>query len=196
MTTPTNIRSHSDEETRPPVNPDCRELFTGFFKLGISAFGGAMPLAHRILIEERAWLTHDEFVDQLGLCQFLPGSNVANLAVALGGRFCGWRGALSALAGLVITPTVIVVALSTLYARYQNDPLAHRLFNGLACAAAGLLIQMAYKLLRPIIRRPRKIALAAACCVAIASLRLPLVMTLAIMVPISIAVSGRDGSGQ
>src|SRR3954447_18511126 len=78
-------------ETRP--NPTVAELFTGFFLVGVCGFGGVLPWARRMIVEQRQWLTPAEFTEMLGLCQFLPGGNIMNVAVALGGRFRGVAGA-------------------------------------------------------------------------------------------------------
>ncbi|GAA5241235.1 hypothetical protein BMMON2_40570 [Burkholderia mallei] len=77
------------------------DLFAGFLGLGLISFGGALPFARRALVEERRWLSADEFTDLLGLCQFLPGGNVINLSVAVGMRFRGVPGAIAGLLGLV-----------------------------------------------------------------------------------------------
>ncbi|MGF6740598.1 hypothetical protein OKW47_004409 [Paraburkholderia atlantica] len=52
--------------------PTLREIIGGFLGLGLISFGGALPLARRALVEQRRWLTSDELIDLLGLCQFLP----------------------------------------------------------------------------------------------------------------------------
>ena len=59
-------------------------LFTGFLKIGLLGFGGVMPWARRVLVEERQWLTEREFAEMIGMCQILPGPNVVNLVVGLG----------------------------------------------------------------------------------------------------------------
>jgi chromate transporter len=59
--------------------PTTGALFRGFLALGLMGFGGVLPLARRMLVEERRWLSGAEFADLLGLCQFLPGGNVINL---------------------------------------------------------------------------------------------------------------------
>src|SRR5574343_423853 len=64
--------------------PDLRARFLGFAAVGLSGFGGVLPFARRMLVEQRRWMTGEEFNAQLGLCQFLPGPNVINLAVAVG----------------------------------------------------------------------------------------------------------------
>ena len=117
--------------------PTVRQIFGGFLGLGLISFGGALPLARRALVEQRRWLSADEFTDLLGLCQFLPGGNVINLSVAMGMRFRGVPGALAGLLGLIAGPSLVVIGLGVLYEHTQNDPHVRHLFAGLAAAAAG-----------------------------------------------------------
>ncbi|GJE61731.1 chromate transporter [Methylobacterium trifolii] len=166
--------------------PTTAELFTGFLVLGLTGFGGVLPMARRMIVERRGWLTGPEFTDLLGLCQFLPGGNIINLSVALGLRFRGAAGALAALVGLIAAPTVIVIGLGVLYDRFHDDPYIRHLFAGLAAAASGLLIAMAAKIAWPLRRRPVGIVVAALFFAAIAVLRLPLLPTLVVLAPLSV----------
>ncbi|MGV2897250.1 chromate transporter [Achromobacter sp. AGC78] len=176
---------------RPP--PTCGQLFTGFLMLGLTAFGGALPLARRMVVEKHGWLSGAEFTDLLGLCQFLPGGNIINLSVALGMKFRGPRGAFAALMGLILAPSAIVILLGMVYDRFQHDPHIQHLFAGLA-AAAGLLISMAVKIGVPVIKRRDWLAgvVATLCFVAIAVLRIPLLPTMAVLTPLSILLVWRQ----
>ncbi|HDV8352823.1 TPA: chromate transporter [Burkholderia vietnamiensis] len=168
------------------------ELFTGFLSLGLMSFGGALPFARRTIVDERKWLSADEFTDLLGLCQFLPGGNVINLSVAVGMRFRGVAGAFAGILGLIAGPTLVVVALGVLYAKTQADPHVQHLFGGLAAAAAGLLVAMAVKVARPLRQAPRTAAgIAALAFVAIAVLRVPLLPTMLVLTPVSIWLASR-----
>jgi chromate transporter len=169
--------------------PSVADLFKGFLGLGLTSFGGALPLARRTVVERHRWLSGAEFTDLLGLCQFLPGGNVINLAVAIGMRFRGWRGALAGLLGLIAGPSLVVIALGVLYEHTQNDPHVQHLFAGLAAAAAGLLIAMAAKILLPLRRNPIAAGIAALGFVAIAVLRFPLLPTMLVLTPLSIALA-------
>ncbi|MGU3539169.1 chromate transporter [Methylobacterium sp. A54F] len=171
--------------------PSTAQLFGGFLVLGLTGFGGVLPLARRMLVEDRRWLTEAEFTDLLGLCQFLPGGNIINLSVATGLRFRGPLGALAALTGLIAAPTAIVLALGVVYDRLHDDPRIRHLFAGLAAAAAGLLVAMALKVARPLRRDRSGLVLAALCCAAVAWLRLPLVPVLLVLAPLSIAAAAR-----
>ncbi len=179
----------------PPAGPPRRvglaELFTGFLGLGLMSFGGALPFARRVLVEERRWLSGDEFTDLLGLCQFLPGGNVINLSVAVGMRFRGVPGALAGLLGLIAGPTLVVVALGVLYAKTQHDPRVQHLFGGLSAAAAGLLAAMAVKVAKPLRHARAAAGIAAAAFVAIALLRVPLLPTMLVLTPLGIWLAAR-----
>lgn len=170
------------------------DLFAGFLGLGLISFGGALPFARRALVEERRWLSADEFTDLLGLCQFLPGGNVINLSVAVGMRFRGVPGAIAGLLGLVAGPTLVVIALGVLYAKTQQNPAVHHLFGGLA-AAAGLLIAMAVKVAKPLRHMRAGACVAVLAFVAIAVLRVPLLPTMLVVTPVSIWLASRAPRG-
>jgi chromate transporter len=166
--------------------PSLGALFRGFLSLGLMGFGGVLPLARHVIVEQRRWLSAAEFTDLLGLCQFLPGGNIINLSVAVGLRFRGIPGAVSALCGLLAAPSAIVVMLGVVYDRFADDPVLRHAFAGLAAAAAGLLIGLAYRLFRPLWRQPVPAGLALLCFVAIAILRVPLLPAMAVLAPASI----------
>lgn len=177
----------SAEECHPGVS----ELFRGFLGLGLMGFGSVLPMARHMMIEQRRWLSEAEFTDLLGLCQFLPGGNIINMAVAVGLKFQGWRGALAALFGLIAAPTVIVICLGVIYDRFHDNPLVEHMFLGIAAAASGLLISLAWKILRPLRTKPWGLAIAVPCFVAIAVFRLPMLLVMLVLAPISILVSWR-----
>src|SRR6266498_1637860 len=96
------------------------ELFFGFLKVGLSGFGGVLPFARRMIVEERRWLTEAEFLDVLSLSQFLPGPNIVNVSVIVGRRFQGVAGSFAATGGLMLMPLVIVLAIATIYAQFAQ----------------------------------------------------------------------------
>jgi len=134
------------EATESQSRPDLRALFLGFSSVGLSGFGGVLPFARRMLVEERQWMSAEEFNAQLGLCQFLPGPNVVNLAVVVGKRYCGLPGAIAAPVGLLAGPFAIVLLLALLYDHYGSLPLAQSMLRGIAAVGCGLLFAMAWRM--------------------------------------------------
>jgi chromate transporter len=140
------------EEAAPP-NPTELDLFIGFLWASVRGFGGVFVMGRRMLVEERRWLTADEFVEILAVCQFLPGANIVNVSVAVGQRFRGWKGSLAALAGLLIAPACFSVVLAALFLHYANVPQVQHAMGAVAAAAAGLVIGTAVKMAEPVIRK-------------------------------------------
>jgi len=132
--------SDSVTESIAGSTPTPAELFRGFSRVGLSGFGGVLPWARRLLVDTERWLTAEEFNVLLGLCQFLPGPNVVNLAVAVGVRFCGWRGAVAAATGLMLGPFLIALILGLLYQHLGELPSVKSVLHGITLVGAGLII--------------------------------------------------------
>jgi len=77
-----------------PVRPSLSELFIAFATISLSGFGGVLAWSRRMMVEERKWLTPEQFNETYALCAFLPGGNILNFSVIFGSRF---RGPLAAL---------------------------------------------------------------------------------------------------
>lgn len=189
MESSTHITEVAQEQVAAPT---LQQLFLGFLGLGMMAFGGALPLAHRMLVEDKRWLSETEFTELLGLCQFLPGGNMINLSVAVGMRFHGVKGAFVSIMGLVAMPSVVLVLLGMLYERFQNDAQVAHVFSGLAAAAAGLLVAMALKIIVQLRGKYLMALVAILCFIAIALLRWPLLWVMLVMTPVSIWVTARS----
>ena len=140
-----------EQDAPPPPGPSA--LFLGFLWVGLSGFGGVLPFARRMLVERRAWLGEEAFNETLALCQTLPGPNIVNLTIVVGSRFAGPRGAIAALAGLVVAPVAIVLVLAALYGRYGAVGRLPGAILGLGAAAAGLVVATAAKMAAPLVRR-------------------------------------------
>jgi chromate transporter len=164
-------------------NPSELDLFTGFLWASVRGFGGVFVMGRRMLIEERQWLTPEEFVELLGVCQFLPGANIVNLSVAVGQRFRGWKGSLAALAGILALPAAVSVMLASLFLRYASIPQVAHAMTAVAATAAGLVVGTALKMAEPVFRKDWVLALPVALgtLVLAAFLRWPLVAVLLLM---------------
>ena len=152
-------------------------------------FGGVLPWARRMLVEQRKWMTGDEFSEALAVAQFLPGGNILNLGVAVGQRYRGVLGSLACTAGLVVGPFVLVTLLAGLYLRHGQVPAVQDMLDGIAAAAAGLMLAMAAKMARPLFDKAAllPLALAALAFVCIGVAEFPLVAVVLILVPLSVA---------
>lgn len=124
------------------------ELFGAFSVLSLQGFGGVLAVVHRELVEKRHWLTDAEFVEDWAVAQVLPGPNVCNLALMFGDRHLGWRGALVALAGLLVLPLALLLALAVLLSHWADQPAAAGALRGVGAVAAGLIAGSALKLLQ------------------------------------------------
>ena len=171
--------------------PGLFQLLLAFAKISLSGFGGVLVFARRAIVEKYRWMTADEFNETYALCHFLPGPNICNLAVVFGARIRGIPGSLAAFAGLIGPPVVIVSVLAMMYARYGEIPALQRTLAGVSCAAVGLVIGVAARMMGPLVKRRDPVALGflAAVFVAIGLLRLPLPAVLLVAIPLSIAVT-------
>jgi chromate transporter len=179
--------------TAPCAPRSPAELFTAFNRLALQGFGGVLAVAQVELVERRRWLTREQFVELLAISQVLPGPNIVNLSLMFGDRCFGWRGAAAALAGLMLVPLAIVMALTLVYARYAELPAVAGALRGMGAVAAGLVIATAVKLagtlkanrLGPLLCA----GIAAATFAAIALARVPLVWVIAGLGSLAVALA-------
>jgi chromate transporter len=182
----------SDSARDPaPEPPGLFELFFAFSKMSLAGFGGVLVWARRAIVEQRRWMTPDEFNEAFALCHLLPGANIVNLSIVFGGRFRGIPGSLAAFFGLLLPPTLIVTTLGILYAHFGDLPGLQRTLNGIACAAVGLFLAVTLRMMGPLVRRknPVEIGLMIAVFVAVGIARAPLVAVLLIALPLSIVAT-------
>src|SRR5580698_8856818 len=73
----------------PQIQPTLWELFAAFATISLSGFGGVLAWSRRMMVEERKWLTPEQFNEAYALCAFLPGPNIVNFSVIFGSRVRG-----------------------------------------------------------------------------------------------------------
>ena len=165
------------------------DLFLAFLQISLSGFGGAINWAHRALVQQRRWMSDEDFTETLSLCQFLPGPNIVNFAMCLGQRQHGLVGALAALAGVVTVPLGIFVVLGALYSVFGQVTFIHGILSGISAAAAGFIITVGVRLTRPHRGRPASFVFGLAAFVAMGILRFPLLDVMLALAPLSVAFS-------
>jgi len=177
---PSPIEAQGDVAAARPQS--LTDLFWSLSWLALQGFGGVLAVVQREMVEKKRWLTPEEFIEDWAVAQVLPGPNVVNLSLMIGGRHFGLRGALVALAGILCFPTLIVLLLAVVFAGIADEPAARGALRGLAAVATGLIAATGLKLL-PALRnnamgRWACLLLLVATFVAIALLRMPLVIVL------------------
>ncbi|MES2980322.1 MAG: chromate transporter [Pseudomonadota bacterium] len=158
------------------------DLFFSFTWLALQGFGGVLAVVQQELVERKRWLSREEFLEDWAVAQIMPGPNVVNLSLMLGGRYFGLKGALVALAGMLTFPTVLVLGLAIFYAQFANHPGVAGALRGMGAVAAGLIASTGLRLTsalgKNILGLQLCTALGIACFVLIALLRIPLVYVL------------------
>jgi chromate transporter len=141
--------AHSREQQRPTV----WGLFLIFSQIGLTSFGGGLSgWFLRAFVEERKWLSEDEFLNGVSLCQALPGINSKNQAIWIGYRLLGWRGAVAGFAGIIIPPAIFIVLLGVLFSSLSGFRITQLAMDGATAAAIGLSLSMGIKTARRVQR--------------------------------------------
>ena len=139
-------------------------------------------MVQRELVEKKRWMTREEFIEDWAVAQIMPGPNVVNLSLMIGGRYFGLKGAMAALAGMLTLPLIIVLLLALVYAQFADHPGVAGALRGMGGVAAGLItatgLKLSSALLKNVLGLRQCIALGSLCFVAIAVLRWPLVYVL------------------
>ncbi len=171
--------------------PTLAELFIAFAKISLSGFGGVLAWARRMTVEDRRWLTPEQFNEAYAVCVMLPGANIVNFSIVFGSRVRGPLGGLTALAGLILPPVVLVIVFGMLYARFGDLPVLGHMLTGVAAAAAGLIAATVAKMAHPLFssHSPAAPLAALAAFLAIGVMQWSLPLVLVILVPVSIALT-------
>lgn len=126
-----------------------RQLILYFLKLGYSGFGGPVALVgymHRDLVENRPWISEEEYKEGLALAQLAPGPLAAQLGIYLGYVHYGILGASLCGMAFIIPSFVMVVLLGIAYKIYGGLPWMQAVFYGVGAAVIGIIAMSSYKL--------------------------------------------------
>lgn len=172
----------ADADAAPNRPQSKTDLFLSFTWLALQGFGGVLAVVQRELVEKKRWMTREQFVEDWAVAQIMPGPNVVNLSMMIGGRYFGLPGAMAALAGMLAAPLVIVLLLAVLYGSVADNAVAQNALRGMGAVAAGLITATGIKLIAALDKNAMGmgvcIALASLTFVAIALLRWPLLWVL------------------
>ncbi|MCI1000308.1 chromate efflux transporter [Ochrobactrum sp. C6C9] len=162
--------------TEPVKQPDFRELFTTFGKVGLLSFGGPaaqIAMLQRIIVDEKKWMDQERLIHALNFCMLLPGPEAMQLATYSGWAVKGWRGGL--LAGLlfVLPGAVVMLGLSALYIAFGHVEVVAGLLFGLKAAVLAVVFEALYRMAKRTLASGFSYAVAIMAFVAIALLKLP-----------------------
>jgi chromate transporter len=169
---------HADAQSHPRPQ-SLSDLFISFTLLALQGFGGVLAVVQRELVERKRWLTQEEFIEDWAVAQIMPGPNVVNLSLMIGGRYFGLPGALAALAGLLALPLLLVLGLAVLHDRFADNPQVAGALRGMAAVCAGLIAATGLKLVAAFQRSPMPVLW----CVAISAIGFVLVALLKCPLP-------------
>src|SRR5277367_1891015 len=152
-----------DNENSPARRDALRELAVLFLRLGTLAMGG--PAAHIAMMEDevvrrRRWMTHERFLDMLGVCNLIPGPNSTEMAIHVGHLRAGFAGLVVAGACFILPAAAIVLALAWMYVRLGTMPQAVGLLYGIKPVIIAVVLQALWGLGRTAVRSRLLFALA------------------------------------
>ncbi len=123
------------------------DLFLSFTWLALQGFGGVLAVVQRVLVEEKRWMTREQFVEDWAVAQIMPGPNVVNLSLMIGGRYFGLPGALAGLAGMLAAPLVVALLLAMAFGGVSDAAWAQGALRGMGAVSAGLIAAVGLKLI-------------------------------------------------
>ena len=158
------------------------DLFVSFTLLALQGFGGVLAVVQRELVEKKRWMTREQFVEEWAVAQVMPGPNVVNLSLMIGGRYFGLPGALAGLAGMLLAPLTVVLMLAMAFGTVSDAAWAQGALRGMGAVSAGLIAGTGLKLIAALrgnpMRMPACITLSALSFTGVALLRWPLAWVL------------------
>lgn len=131
--------------------PTLRQATAAFGRVGLLSFGGPaaqIALMHKVLVDERAWLTEKQFLNALSFCMLLPGPEAMQLATYAGWRLHGVVGGLIAGLLFVLPGAAVVLALAVIYATVGDAPLMAGLFLGVKACVLIIVVEALLRISR------------------------------------------------
>ena len=149
-----------ESEIRQPQSKT--ELFVAFTLMALQGVGGVLVIVQHELVNRRKWLTQAQFVEEWSVAQVMPGPNVVNLCLMLGGKYFGLAGALAAVSGLIVAPMLLVLTLAILFGGVSDSAVAQGALKGMGAVSGGLIIATGLKLSKTMPQNPLGLWLAIA----------------------------------
>src|SRR5712691_201376 len=128
-----------------------RDFLLYFLRLGTFGFGGPIALAghmQRDLVEQRKWISKEDYVEGLAFSQLSPGPLAAQLAMYLGWVRAGRWGATATGIAFILPSFLMVLVLAALYIHFGNLSWIQGVFYGIGAAVIAIIVRSAVKLVK------------------------------------------------
>lgn len=169
------------------VRVPLREIVLAFNHIALASFGGGLGAWSReVVVDRKKWMSDEQFLSAMTMCRIMPGANQVNLAVFVGSSLRGAAGAAMAVVGLCLVPVALMLALGFVYFTYKELPAVKGALHGASAAAVALTLTMVIKTGKKCLTGVVPVALFAAAFLLNGVLRWPLLITLAILAPLSL----------
>jgi len=163
------------------------ELAWTFNHIALASFGGGLSAwSRQVLVVDKRWMEEEEFLSAMTMCRILPGANQINMAVFVGTNMGGISGALAALFGLCLMPVFFILAMGYLYFRFKEVPALKGALHGASAAAVALTFAMVIKTGQKCLTGVVPVLLFLASFFLSGLVRWPLLVTLAVLAPLSL----------
>lgn len=119
------------------------EMFTSFFKIGAFTFGGGyamIPIMEREFIDEKKWVSKEEFIDLVSLSQGFPGVLAANISSFIGNKLFGIPGAMLAVSGVSLPSIIIILIIAAFFAQFRHNFYVNLAMSGVNAAVPALIL--------------------------------------------------------
>ena len=127
----------------------CLQLFIIFSKIGLFTLGGGyamLPLIESEITDKRNWISKRDFLDLTALSQAAPGIFAVNMAIFVGYKLCGLRGAICAALGTVMPSFVIILLVALFFHHYRENQIIERIFKGIRPVVIALIAVPVFRL--------------------------------------------------
>jgi chromate transporter len=176
------------DRAAPP--PSLGAIAGAFLVIAMQSFGGGLSgWIRRDVVQQRGWLSEDQFLSGLALCQIAPGPNAVNLAVFIGTTLRGASGACAALLGMVGAPMLLVIALGVAADALAGSAAVSSAMAGIGAAAIGLNLATGVRMLRRGVRSVPAALIVLAATLGIGAFGANFLASVLVLLPVSIAAA-------
>ncbi|HHV79199.1 MAG TPA: chromate transporter [Firmicutes bacterium] len=126
-------------------------LFSTFFKIGATTFGGGhamVPVIHREVVDTHGWLTNEEMIDMIAIAEVTPGPVAINTATFVGYKKAGLIGSIVATAGVVLPSFIAILIVVSFFLKIEDSPIVNAFFKGMRPTILALVAWAAYRIAR------------------------------------------------